>query len=44
MFEQLLAEKRDRWLEYQKEAKERIQELAEVFGGSKPLTRIEKNG
>lgn len=26
------------------EAKERVSELAEVFGGNKPLTRIEKNG
>jgi hypothetical protein len=39
-----LSEKRQRWVEYQNEAKERINELAEVFSGSKPLSRIEKNG
>ena len=44
MFKQLLAEKQQKWQAYQKEAAERMAELGEVFSGTKPLTRVEKNG
>ena len=44
MFKQLLAEKQQKWEAYQKEAAERMAELGEVFSGTKPLTRVEKNG
>lgn len=44
MFEQLLKEKQNKWEEYKKEASERMAELGEVFSGTKPLTRVEKNG
>ena len=44
MFKQLLAEKQQKWQVYQKEAAERMAELGEVFSGTKPLTRVEKNG
>jgi hypothetical protein len=40
---QLLNEKEQKWLELKKEAKERIEELAEVFSGNKPLTSVERN-
>jgi WASH complex subunit strumpellin len=44
IFQQLLAEKETNWEKYRQEAVERMQELSEVFSGSKPLTRVEKNG
>ena len=44
MFKLLLAEKQQKWEYYQKEASERMAELGEVFSGTKPLTRVEKNG
>lgn len=44
MFEVLLREKQNKWEEYKKEASERMAELGEVFSGTKPLTRVEKNG
>ena len=44
MFKLLLAEKQQKWENYQKEASERMAELGEVFSGTKPLTRVEKNG
>ena len=44
MFELLLKEKQNKWEEYKKEASERMAELGEVFSGTKPLTRVEKNG
>ena len=44
MFKQMLAEKQDKWEMYKKEARERMEELSEVFSGTKPLTRVEKNG
>lgn len=44
MFKQMLAEKQDKWETYKKEARERMEELSEVFSGTKPLTRVEKNG
>lgn len=44
MFKQMLAEKQLKWESYKKEGSERMTELAEVFSGVKPLTRVEKNG
>ena len=44
MFQKLLNEKQAKWEEYKKEGSERMTELAEVFSGTKPLTRVEKNG
>ena len=44
MFEHLLQEKQNKWELYKKEASERMAELGEVFSGTKPLTRVEKNG
>lgn len=43
MFKQMLAEKQDKWEAYKKEGRERMEELSEVFSGTKPLTRVEKN-
>ncbi|XP_003385312.1 PREDICTED: WASH complex subunit strumpellin-like [Amphimedon queenslandica] len=43
MFEHLLQEKQNKWELYKKEASERMAELGEVFSGTKPLTRVEKN-
>lgn len=44
MFKQMLSEKQIKWENYKKEGSERMTELAEVFSGVKPLTRVEKNG
>lgn len=44
MFKQMLAEKQLKWESYKNEGSERMTELAEVFSGVKPLTRVEKNG
>lgn len=44
MFKQMLSEKQLKWESYKKEGYERMTELAEVFSGVKPLTRVEKNG
>lgn len=44
MFKQMLSEKQIKWESYKKEGSERMTELAEVFSGIKPLTRVEKNG
>ena len=44
MFKKLLNEKQAKWEEYKKEGSERMTELGEVFSGTKPLTRVEKNG
>lgn len=44
MFKQMLVEKQLKWESYKKEGSERMTELAEVFSGVKPLTRVEKNG
>ena len=44
MFQKLLNEKQTKWEEYKKEGSERMTELGEVFSGTKPLTRVEKNG
>lgn len=43
MFKHLLAEKDNNWENYKKEGSDRMNELAEVFSGTKPLTRIDKN-
>lgn len=43
MFKQMLGEKQDKWELYKKEGSERIQELSDVFSGTKPLTRVERN-
>ena len=44
MFKKLLVEKQEKWEAYKKEGSERMTELGEVFSGTKPLTRVEKNG
>ena len=44
MFKHMLNEKQNKWEEHKKEGSERMQELGEVFSGTKPLTRVEKNG
>jgi WASH complex subunit strumpellin len=43
MFKKLLKEKQEKWEYYKKEASERMAELGDVFSGTKPLTRVEKN-
>lgn len=40
----MLADKQNKWEAYKKEGSERVQELSDVFSGTKPLTRVEKNG
>ena len=40
----MLDEKKLKWEAHQKEGSERMQELSDVFSGTKPLTRVEKNG
>ena len=44
MFRKMLDEKREKWEKHKTEGAERMQELADVFSGTKPLTRVEKNG
>ena len=44
MLRLMLNEKVMRWDKNKKEGEERMIELSEVFSGSKPLTRVEKNG
>lgn len=41
---QLLTEREEKWVKCKQEAGERMAELAEVFSGTKPLTRVDKNG
>ncbi|XP_075681849.1 WASH complex subunit 5 isoform X1 [Rhinoderma darwinii] len=43
MFKQMLSEKQSKWENYKTEGSERMTELADVFSGVKPLTRVEKN-
>lgn len=43
-FRNLLTNKKTNWERCKSECIERLTELADVFGGTKPLTRIEKNG
>ena len=40
----MLAQKQVHWEKHKNEGVERMDELSEVFSGTKPLTRIEKNG
>ena len=44
MFKHMLAQKQVYWEKHKNEGVERMDELSEVFSGTKPLTRIEKNG
>ena len=44
MFRKMLDEKQQKWEANKKEGSERMQELSDVFSGTKPLTRVEKNG
>lgn len=43
MFKTLLDKKEEKWTSCQKETKERLLELADVFSGTKPLARVDKN-
>ncbi len=43
-FRNLLTEKRTNWLRCKSECVDRLTELADVFSGAKPLSRVEKNG
>ena len=43
LFTTLLAEKEHKWEDLKREGVERMTELADVYSGSKPLTRVEKN-
>ncbi|EDV23219.1 uncharacterized protein TRIADDRAFT_27621 [Trichoplax adhaerens] len=43
MFRNMLSKKESEWESSKKESSERMEELGEVFSGSKPLARIEKN-
>lgn len=43
IFKELLTNKENKWKELQKESLGSLLELADVFSGTKPLTRIEKN-
>ena len=44
MFKKMLDDKKIKWEANKKEGQERMEELSEVFMGSKPLTRVERNG
>lgn len=44
MFKQMLAKKKEKWESCKKECIDRMDELSDVFSGTKPLTRVEKNG
>lgn len=44
MFKLMLSQKQGNWEKNKKEGIDRMDELSEVFSGTKPLTRIEKNG
>ena len=43
IYRKMVEEKQTQWESLKTEAKERTQELSEVFSGTKPLTRIAKN-
>jgi len=43
MFSTMLSEKESKWSSCKNECVERLREVSEVFSGTKPLTRIEKN-
>ncbi|XP_065061996.1 WASH complex subunit 5-like [Rhopilema esculentum] len=42
-FKKMLSQKQDKWEKCKKESVERMTELSDVFSGTKPLTRVEKN-
>jgi len=44
LFKKMLDEKKTKWEELKTESRERIEELGDVFSGTRPLTRVEKNG
>ena len=44
MFKHMLSQKESEWDKHKKEGIDRMDELSEVFSGTKPLTRIQKNG
>lgn len=44
LFKRMLDEKKTKWEVNKQEGRERIEELGDVFSGTKPLTRVEKNG
>ncbi|XP_077497040.1 WASH complex subunit strump isoform X1 [Amblyomma americanum] len=43
LFQHLLSVKHEKWNTLKKESTEHLQELSEVYSGTKPLTRVEKN-
>ncbi|GAB6028824.1 WASH complex subunit 5 [Chamberlinius hualienensis] len=43
MYKRMLKDKQNNWEKYKRECVERMDELSEVFSGTKPLTRVEKN-
>ncbi|KAF7278026.1 hypothetical protein GWI33_008946 [Rhynchophorus ferrugineus] len=43
LFKKLLNEKEQQWETFKKESHESLLELSDVFGGEKPLSRIQKN-
>lgn len=40
----MLMDKQQKWEDHKIEGSERMAELGEVFSGTKPLTRVERNG
>ena len=44
MFKKMLSEKQKKWEMYKQESVDRMTELGEVFSGTKPLTRVTRNG
>jgi WASH complex subunit strumpellin len=40
----MLMDKQQKWEDHKREGSERMAELGEVFSGTKPLTRVERNG
>ncbi|KAK6645588.1 hypothetical protein RUM43_001868 [Polyplax serrata] len=43
LFPHLLSEKQTKWEGYKRDSVDRMNELSDVFSGTKPLTRVEKN-
>ena len=43
IYQKLLQKKEENWTNFKNESHERILELAEVFSGQKPLSRVSKN-
>lgn len=44
LFQHLLSVKHDKWSTLKRESTEHLAELSEVYSGTKPLARVEKNG